>query len=81
VLEASHPVDTQTCLRAALQVAVLYGQPVFRVTATKLIKPSADFDAGEQRCVDVDLLAATCRLVLQLLTCRGGGRVSQCYAS
>jgi hypothetical protein len=33
-----------------LQVAVLYGQPVFKVTATKLIKPSATFDAGERRC-------------------------------
>jgi hypothetical protein len=37
-------------LGAALQVAVLYGQPVFKVTATKLIKPTATFDAGESRC-------------------------------
>jgi hypothetical protein len=40
-----------------LQVAVLYGQPVFKVTATKLIKPSATFDAGERRCACVNLLA------------------------
>lgn len=33
----------------AEKVAVLYGQPVFKVTATKLIKPSATFDAGERR--------------------------------
>lgn len=32
---------------------MLYGQPVFKVTATKLIKPSATFDAGERRCVAV----------------------------
>lgn len=32
------------------QVAVLRGQPVFRVRATQLIKPAdAKFDAGEQR--------------------------------
>ncbi|KAI8468529.1 MAG: SacI homology domain-containing protein [Monoraphidium minutum] len=33
----------------AQKVATLYGQPVFRVTATKLIAPRAAFDAGDQR--------------------------------
>jgi hypothetical protein len=32
-----------------VQVAVLRGVPVFRVMATQLIKPAANFDAGEQR--------------------------------
>jgi hypothetical protein len=39
------------CVRCSfyLQVAVLRGEPVFRVQATQLIKPDATFDAGEQR--------------------------------
>jgi len=36
----------------AQQVATLYGQPVFRVTATKLLTPKVAFDAGDQRCAD-----------------------------
>eukprot|EP00877_Chromochloris_zofingiensis_P011352 jgi/Chrzof1/6470/Cz18g12080.t1 len=33
----------------AQQVATLYGQPVFRVTKTQIIKPNVTFDAGQQR--------------------------------
>ncbi|GBF98164.1 hypothetical protein Rsub_10576 [Raphidocelis subcapitata] len=33
----------------ARKVADLYGQPVFRVTATKLITPKVAFDSGDQR--------------------------------
>jgi len=32
-----------------VQVAVLRGAHVFRVSATELIKPAVKFDAGEQR--------------------------------
>lgn len=30
-------------------MATLYGQPVFRVTKTQIIKPNVTFDAGQQR--------------------------------
>jgi hypothetical protein len=45
-------------LRAPCQVATLYGQPVFRATATKLITPKADFDSGDQRCAWAAAVAA-----------------------
>lgn len=41
---------------ATPQVATLYGQPVFKATATRLITPKAAFDAGDQRCATVAVL-------------------------